>query len=709
MNIVQLSMWMAMVACLALSGCGGAEQVPTNATGEEQLEQGDDLAETPAPETSEVPPAPDSPDGTPSPDLNPVDKAAAAKSPNGDLSPAASATQPGQPGQAGPELAPGTAPAVPATTDQDSGAVGTPDAPTQTQLSEAQKTYRRYASSSASTVLEDGRRLVAEGNFFDARQRFQSATDADPNSASAWYNLGFVQFRSNNFDEAIASLNKAIELNPTYSKAVTLLAIVQLRQGNLSASEQTIEMALSRRPADVMLRVTKAQIQVARKRYAAAVATCITALKLDYDNPEVLRTMAAAYVSLNRPGLAKLALNKAFSIYTKPPEEELGPKPEAQVANPATQYMSRTQRGSDGLRGTGAESIDKSAGLAHIYYLFGRMAMGKGRSVEARKHLLKSVEYRPNYPEAWNNLGVNWLLAKKGEEAIKSFTKSLELEPMFFEARVNLGNAYRISRREDRVEQAKRHYEKARQQDPNHPAPWFNLAILYLENKKLASVSEGADEEQKAIAQVKRFKKAIQLFGEYRNRIGRVSKDDPLNNYITECKNNIKIFEDTRKAAIENAKEQEEERKRLEEERKQKEVEDAAKKAAEDAKKAEEAANQPAEQPAAPTEDAQPNAPSADGDGSGGPSTPPSSPTPPSDGGGSPSAPPAPPSDGGGSPPAPPAPPSDDASPPAPPSKDDGNKDDSPAPPPVPDNNAPPPPPPGGDEPPPQPPPPGRS
>ena len=474
--------------------------------------------------------------------------------------------------------------------------MGTPAAASPTQLSEAQKTYRRYSSSPAATVLEDGRRLVAEGNFFDARQRFQSATAADPNSASAWYNLGFVQFRSNNFDEAAASLNKALQLNPTYSKAVTLLAVVQLRQGNVAGAEQTVQMAMARRPADVMLRVTKAQVQIARKRYAAAVATCIAALKLDHDNPEVLRTMAEAYVSLKRPGLAKLALNKAFGIYTKPPEDEVGMKPEGQTTS--TAYAIREQRGSDGLRGTGAESIDKTAGLAHIYYLFGRMAMQNNRSVEARKHLLKSVEYRPDYPEAWNNLGVNWLLAKKGEEAIQSFTKALELEPMFFEARVNLGNAYRISRREDRVSQAQKHYEKARQQDPNHPAPWFNLAILYLENKSLAKAAEGATDEQKAISQIKRFKKAIQLFGEYRSRAGRISKDDPLESYITECKNNIKIFEDTRKAAIENAKEQEEERKRLEEERKKKEAEEAAKKAAEAAKKAEEDAKKAAEQPA---------------------------------------------------------------------------------------------------------------
>jgi len=53
------------------------------------------------------------------------------------------------------------------------------------------------------------------------------------------------------------------------------------------------------------------------------------------------------------------------------------------------------------------------------------------------------LKLRPNYPEAWNNLGM--MAAQEGhpDEAIKSFQQSLQLRPGYAIALLNLGNVYR--------------------------------------------------------------------------------------------------------------------------------------------------------------------------------------------------------------------------------------------------------------------------
>ena len=597
------------------------------------------------------------------------------------------------------------------------------------------KTMVKHGSSPADASMQEGLTLIANNNYFDARQRFINATQQDPKSASAWYNLGFIQWHEGNNDEAIKSLDKAIELNPTFSRATVLLSVVHLRKDNKSAAMEAVSRGLLSRSTDVMLLGAKAMVQAAMGDYRQALDTAISALKLDYQNPELLRIMGEIYLGLNREGLALLSLNKAYDLYTAA-DDSKDKQPTAEGAAPVSKYDRRRARGSDGLAGIDAESVGRDEGLAHIYYLYGKIALAKERYEEARRHFGKAVEYRPHYFEAWNNLGVTWIVAKKGEDAIAALTKALELRPQSFDARVNLGNAYRISQLPDRAAQAKKQYESAMKLNPSHPVPQFNMGILYLENKSLMQ------------DQIQRYDVAKDYFSKYRQLGGSGSRKtkDPVDDYINEANNLRKIAVDQRKAEIESAKEQEAERIRMEEEKRKEEAEAEKKRLEEEARQAAEAAKLAAE--------ASPTGISAPADGGGDAPAPPppggdqpAPPPPPPPGGDQPAAPadsdspppPPPPSDGEPTPPAPPAddgqsapppppppgdsapapapPPSDDSPPPpAPPPSDDSppapapppSDDSPPAPAPPPSDDSPPPPaPPPSDEAPPPPPPPG--
>ena len=541
----------------------------------------------------------------------------------------------------------------------------------------------RYPNSPAEAQLQEGVNFIRENNLFEARQRLQAATTADPKSATAWYNLAIVQYRTGSFDDAMTSAQKAVELNPTYSRAVVLQSVLYVRKHEAARAIAVVEAALQARPLDVMLLAARARALVEDRQYQAAIDQCIKAIKLDQDNPELMRTLGEAYLAMGREGLAKMALDRAYTVYTG--DAEAPPGADAALYAGKKTYQMRVAHGGGTWRGPGSEALDAEAGMAQIFYLYGQMALKKDEIENARNQFIQATKRRPDYAEAWNNLGVCWIVAKKADEAIEALNKALEIEPTLLEARVNLGSAWRISRDPQKAEKAKAEYERALKQDPRNPSIHFNLGILYLENPM---PDVGGDLE--------RFQRALDYFATYKELRGPTAngeKKDPIDDYVNEGINLRKIEQDKRKAKEQGEKDAEEaKRQKQEDERKKLEAEQKAREE-EEAKKALDAQKQapPPAEGAAPPADGAPPPPA---DASPPPPAEPAQPAPPTE----PPAPPPPAEPPAPPPPAEPTPPPADPSPPPP----------DPGPPPPADPGPPPPadpPPPPSDDPPPPPPP----
>ncbi|MBM4345079.1 MAG: tetratricopeptide repeat protein [Deltaproteobacteria bacterium] len=538
----------------------------------------------------------------------------------------------------------------------------------------------KYPTSPAEVLLAEGVAMLGENNLNDAQQKLINATKQDPKSATAWYNLAICQYRLGQDEDAIASAKQAVALNGTFSKAIILLSVLHLRKGEPQLALSVVNDGLAKRGDDVMLIGAKARAQVATGDHESAVKTCIDGLRRDPSNPEIMRYLAEAYLGLGRDGLAKLALTRAYGIYMDDAE-----KPKDAPADAATrkQYEVRIAQGGGSWRGTGSEALARDAGLAHIFYLYGRFSMRDEDWETARDHFKKAVGYRVDYAEAWNNLGICWIVARKGEEAVEAINKALENQPKFLEARINLGSAWRVTKDPDRANKAKVAYEAALAQDSKRPEILFNLAILYLENKTADMATDEA-----------RFQKSIEYFNGYKELRGAALEGkelEALKKYLGDAELFLKQEQTKRINAEKASKEAEDDKKKREADKTAKEAEEAKKKAEE-----EEAARKKAEEEAAkkPPEPA---------------------PTPPPDGG----TPPAPPPEGGAPPPPPPDK-KEDTAPPAPPPEapkpepskppESDKKEDKPAEPaPAPEPAPPPPPDDGGSKPEePPPPPPGR-
>ena len=144
-------------------------------------------------------------------------------------------------------------------------------------------------------------------------------------------------------------------------------------------------------------------------------------------------------------------------------------------------------------------------------------------------HFKKALELRPEFPQAWNNMGTVYLLHRQWDlaincfqmavgdilyrtphfaynnlglayikkeqyqKAIASFHKALKSAPSYSPARTNLGLALE---RMNRWEEAIDAYKNAISVDPEYPASHFHLGRLYM---RLNRNSEAAEELHQTI------------------------------------------------------------------------------------------------------------------------------------------------------------------------------------------------------------------
>lgn len=84
----------------------------------------------------------------------------------------------------------------------------------------------------------------------------------------------------------------------------------------------------------------------------------------------------------------------------------------------------------------------ETADPAHTEYTAGLQAKASQRYAEAAARFRRAVDARPNFPEAWNELGFALRQTGKHDEALQAYDQALTLRPNFPEAMEYLGEMY---------------------------------------------------------------------------------------------------------------------------------------------------------------------------------------------------------------------------------------------------------------------------
>lgn len=125
---------------------------------------------------------------------------------------------------------------------------------------------------------------------------------------------------------------------------------------------------------------------------------------------------------------------------------------------------------------------DNKINEAYTLYLFqGLNHLQNGGTKDAISELQKAIKISPDYPRAYNILGVVFASEGEYEEAMDYFKKALEIDPGYLEACYNIAAAYQVT---GKPEEAITYYNKVAEKEPSSFDVQMNLGSIYASMEK---------------------------------------------------------------------------------------------------------------------------------------------------------------------------------------------------------------------------------
>jgi len=142
-------------------------------------------------------------------------------------------------------------------------------------------------------------RMYDEANMADkAIESAKKLIEVEPDSADAYYNVGYMYMRQDRFNEAIPLFEKAIELDPELEYAYMNLAVCHSRLNQYTKSIETLRILTQKRPnnADAWLSIAVNYLRL--KNWRAAVAPLRKTIELDPKNAQAYYNLGIAYLNM---------------------------------------------------------------------------------------------------------------------------------------------------------------------------------------------------------------------------------------------------------------------------------------------------------------------------------------------------------------------------------------------------------------------------
>jgi tetratricopeptide (TPR) repeat protein len=302
---------------------------------------------------------------------------------------------------------------------------------------------------------------------------FRKATELDPSSADAFFNLGAAYMETHDYSEAIAPLKRALQLSPDLAVAhqflgyallaqgyaveaiphlqrvgaLDALGIAQIEVGQLNEAVVSLSAALSKHPNDPDL-----QYYLGHASGLLSKHSIDTLLAMHPDSARAHQALAENYFVLRQMPQAEKEYLEALRLRPNLPDLhlELG-----QVyANSAQWPKAETEfRAEAKLR----------PGSAEAAYRLGTALLQEGKSHDALIELKRANELKPEMPETLYSLGKAALLGGDGSTAEQSWLKVVELEKdtsLAAQSHFGLAGLYRKQGKTAQAQREMREFQK---------------------------------------------------------------------------------------------------------------------------------------------------------------------------------------------------------------------------------------------------------
>lgn len=301
-----------------------------------------------------------------------------------------------------------------------------------------------------------GLALQAQGRIDEAMAEYRKALEVNPETGDALVNLGLALSQTGRPEEAVALYRKALQTDPANVKAVDNLGVALFQMGRFDEAIAQFHVAMQMDPTFPKPHVNLGDVLIKQGHIEEAIAEFREALRLDPDNVDASENLGNAFADQGKAQEAmaqyreSLRINPAYA----PAHYDLGV---------ALQQLGRMEEARAEYRN--ALQLDPAHAAARAN--LGIMFMQQGRVEEGIAEFREATRANPASVDAHVNLARALVQNKQIDEAIAELTEALRINPAQPGIEMILG---KLLQSQGRNEEAKRHFQKARELQQNNAA-----------------------------------------------------------------------------------------------------------------------------------------------------------------------------------------------------------------------------------------------
>ncbi len=244
-------------------------------------------------------------------------------------------------------------------------------------------------------LMESAQQYQKNKQYKEARIQIQSAIDAQPHSAEAYYQLAEVLLRLQMVPQAVENYNTALNYNPNHREARLHLAAILLASHQWELAESQVEKLLEANPQDNEALILKANYNAAgpHKNFEKTREILEAVLKRVPNNASALASMGNLEMSEGNNKKAEQFLTKAVAA-----------DPESMPLQMALADLYAREGKLDEAQATLEKLLQKNPQEATLHFVFGEFLLNRSLPDKAFEEFSAVLKIDPRHHDARDRL-----------------------------------------------------------------------------------------------------------------------------------------------------------------------------------------------------------------------------------------------------------------------------------------------------------------
>ena len=338
-----------------------------------------------------------------------------------------------------------------------------------------------FLTNSSNNFLQDPNILatlshchILNGNLAEASIHLETAKSINPNTASVKLNETRLLLKQNKVKEALVIAKKTNESFPDDVDSISVLGSCLIANGDIKESLRYLNKAIEFNPNYAEALINRGLIWLKQENKTNALIDLEKAHNLKPHIKQIWDLVISLKIELKQ---FEDTITLAKGMY------KLDPRNEKVSANIALCYQNLKIY--DQAQAFYEKAISLKPDFVDAYYNMGTVFQDQGKLEQAIEAYKKSISLKPSFVEAYNNLGVVLKDQGKLEEAIEVYKKALLLKPDFFELHLNLSKIKKYKLDDEHLVQVKELYKCDNLSTADSCRLNFTLAKMYEDTAQL--------------------------------------------------------------------------------------------------------------------------------------------------------------------------------------------------------------------------------